>query len=370
MKRIGYLYDELISVYNCKKAIINATKNRHNIWTKREMKYVRDVLIDIDNKSVDLSKSIQELNFLHPYKVTHIIDRCSSKLRELKMSKFYSDQCAFHAIKNIYEPIILKSSYYWSCANIKGRGIKRAYIGTYRCTKKYKYCLEMDIKGFYPNIDNEILKKLIKEKIKDKRFLEVLFYVIDQTPGQPIGNVLSPLNAELYLQELDLNLCNIKGIKHIRYADDFRIFSNSKRKLHKVARYVIKYLKEERNATIKPNWQVFKINSKSKTALKNNGRKVDFVGFCFSKDYVTIRKRRALKIIQQSNLINRLRIRGLDIYLKTARSHLSRTCAYLFSNSFNMQQKYKRHIKHLKDVVRSATCGLNKKVTLDLIQLN
>lgn len=366
MKRTGYIYEKLITEENCRQAIKNACKHRHNIWIKKEMKYVRDVLSNMDECVTNLSKSIQELNFCHPYRIAHIKDRCSKKDRELKMSKFYTDQCAFHAIKIIYEPIVLKGSYYWSCANLKGRGIKRAYKGTVRGVEKYNYCLEMDIKGFYGNIDNELLKSVIDSKIKDTKFKAVLFYVIDQTIGQPIGNVLSPLNAELFLQELDTELCKIKGIFHIRYADDFRIFCNNKRKLHKVARFVIKYLNEERHLTIKPNWQVYKINSKTKEEVRNNARKVDFIGYCFSKDYTTIRKRRSLSIMRQARLIDRLYGRNAELTVRVCQSHMSRASAYKFSNSFQMERKYEHHIKELKEIIRrNSKCGIKQNQTLD-----
>ena len=49
----------------------------------------------------------------------------------------------------------------------------------------------MDIKKFYPSINHDILKNIIRKKIKDRQILNILDNVIDSTEGVPIGNYLS-----------------------------------------------------------------------------------------------------------------------------------------------------------------------------------
>ncbi len=53
------------------------------------------------------------------------------------------------------------------------------------------YCAKMDIRKFYPSINHEILKEIIRKKIKDKELLSLLDEIIDSADGVPIGNYLS-----------------------------------------------------------------------------------------------------------------------------------------------------------------------------------
>ena len=72
------------------------------------------------------------------------------------------------------------------------------------------YCLKLDIKKFYPSINLEILKQIIRKKIKDKKLLVILDEIIDSikttgdTKGVPIGNYLSQFFANLYLTYFDI----------------------------------------------------------------------------------------------------------------------------------------------------------------------
>ena len=57
----------------------------------------------------------------------------------------------------------------------------------------------MDIRKFYPSINHDILKAIIRKKLKDKKLLKLLDEIIDSADGVPIGNYLSQYFANLYL---------------------------------------------------------------------------------------------------------------------------------------------------------------------------
>ena len=143
MKRIGFIYEQIISVDNCRLAILNASKH------KRKRKQVQKVNEHLDEYANDLSKRLANLDFITPYRKRIVRDGLSGKEREIQVPSFYPDQCAHHAIVQILQPIILKSSYYWSSANIPSRGIDHARRGVERATrfdpKHAKYCVKMDI---------------------------------------------------------------------------------------------------------------------------------------------------------------------------------------------------------------------------------
>lgn len=303
MKRTGYIYEDIINVDNCKKAIINASKS------KNKKGYVVKILNNIDYYANDLSKRLQTKRFTTPYRVKKIIDGCSKKERIIHIPKYYPDQCAHHAIVQVLKPFILKSSYYWSCANIEGRGLSRAQRGMRRMTQQneIKYCAKLDIRKFYPSLKNDKLKKFLRTKIKDIKALEIIDTIIDTAEGLPIGNYTSPWLAEWYLQSLD------------------------------------HYIKEE--LKVKDNYQLFRVKN------GKNGRKIDFVGQCYAINYSTLRKRRALVIMKQSRLIDRLKRKNKKLNYHLCASYISHNSGYLYSNTYHMKMKYQKHYNCIKKVI-------------------
>jgi RNA-directed DNA polymerase len=84
----------------------------------------------------------------------------------------------------------------------------------------------LDIKKFYPNIDHQILKQLLRRKFKDEDLLWLLDEIIDSAPGLPIGNYLSQYFANFYLTYFDHWIKEVKGVEYyFRYADDLVILS-------------------------------------------------------------------------------------------------------------------------------------------------
>jgi len=105
---------------------------------------------------------------------------------------------------------------------------------------RFGYVVEADIKGFFNNINHDWLIKMLKKRINDKRFLQLIRKwlkagileedgeIIHPYTGTPQGGIVSPVLANVYLHfALDLwfqkVVCKqIKGKAYIfRYADDF-----------------------------------------------------------------------------------------------------------------------------------------------------
>lgn len=346
MKRIGFLYEKIVSVENCRLAILNASAK------KRKRKTVQEITANLDNYALDLSERLKSLDFLTPYKTRMIKDGLSGKERELQIPSFYPDQCAHHAIVQIIQPIFLKSSYHWSCANIPNRGIdhasKAVERATIRDTKHAKYCVKMDISKFYPSIPHGKLKARLREKIKDEKALQIIFKVIDShSPGIPIGNYTSPWLAEFYLQPLDWFIKQDLGVKHyIRYADDLVLIGGNKRKLRKAMYAVMDFVKGL-GLAIKHDYQLFRVQHHGK------GRKIDFVGRCFGIGFTTVRKRRALAFMRQSRHIQKLQRRKRPVPYKLASGFISRCSCLRHTNSYGLRKKYYDpvNIKKLKEVI-------------------
>lgn len=198
MKRIGDLYHKIYAIENLRladekarrrkafqKGVIDHDKNRErNIWKLHYM---------LRNKTYKTSK----------YKTFTIVEE---KEREISSLPYWPDRILHHGLMNILEPIFVSmfTADTYSC--IKGRGPHKALEAVKEALKDKegtKYFLKMDIKKFYPSIDHDILKKLLRKKFKDKALLVLLDEIVDSAPGVPIGNYLSQYLANFYLTYFD-----------------------------------------------------------------------------------------------------------------------------------------------------------------------
>jgi group II intron reverse transcriptase/maturase len=119
-------------------------------------------------------------------------------------------EVARRLLEAIYEPIFKNTSHGFrpehSCHTAITK-IQRNFTGT-------KWFVEGDIKGFFDNIDHHILIGLLRKKIKDEKFIRLIWkflkagYLEDWQyhktySGTPQGGIISPLLANIYLHELD-----------------------------------------------------------------------------------------------------------------------------------------------------------------------
>jgi RNA-directed DNA polymerase len=99
------------------------------------------------------------------------------------------------------------------------------------------FVVDADLKGYFDTIPKDRLLALVRQHISDSRVLTLVESYLDQsimeelkewTPdaGVPQGAVLSPVLANLYLNELDHLMADL-GFEMVRYADDFVILCRS-----------------------------------------------------------------------------------------------------------------------------------------------
>ena len=132
------------------------------------------------------------------------------KERVIMIAPFYPDRIVHHCIINVlgryWTNFFIANTY----ACIKGRGIHKCMEDVHTALvtdrKGTKFCLKIDIKKFYDNIDHSALKKIIRYGIADEQLLRLLDKIIDSNgkdKGLPIGNFTSQYFANLYLAYFD-----------------------------------------------------------------------------------------------------------------------------------------------------------------------
>jgi retron-type reverse transcriptase len=277
MKRIGDLYEKVISLDNLRLADEKARKGKSRSY---------GVQLHDKNREANLL-SLHESLKNQTFKTSkyHIFTIFEPKEREIYQLPYFPDRITHHAIMNILEPIwvsvFTKDTY--SC--IKNRGIHAAAKRLKRQLKldpeETRYCLKIDVRKFYPSIDHDILKQIVRRKIKDKRLLWLLDEIIDSADGVPIGNYLSQYFANLYLAYFDHWIKEEKGIEYYyRYADDIVILGSDKDELHSLLHEIRAYFSDRLKLKVKRNYQVFPVDS----------RGIDFLGYRFFHSHTLLRK--------------------------------------------------------------------------------
>lgn len=321
MKRIGNIFEEIANIDNINYADNKARKQKKNFGIIKH-----DKNREKDNN--ELSDQFSSLTYkTSEYSIFKIYE---PKEREIYRLPYYPDRIAHHAIMNIMEDIWVKTFINQSYACIKGRGIHKLNKDLKETLsndpKGTKYCLKLDITKFYPSINHDILKTIIRKKIKDKKLLRILDGIIDSAKGVPIGNYLSQFFANLYLTYFDHWLKEEVKIKYyFRYADDIVILADNKDILHKYLILIKLYLSNILKLYVKSNYQIFPISS----------RWIDFIGYKFYHTHVLLRK--SIKY-RMCRLINKYKT------CKITLDNLKRRCSSYFGwlkycNSKRLLQK-------------------------------
>lgn len=284
MKRIGNLYEKIISIENLQRADEKARCGKTHTYGVQQHDKNREKNIIALHESL-LTKTFRTSS----YDVFTIFE---PKERVIYRLPYFPDRIVHHAIMNVLEPIWVKTFTHNTFSCIKGRGIEGCARYVDRLIQKYDgkplYCLKIDIKKFYPSIKHRVLKRIIRKKLKDKDLLWLLDEIIDSTDGLPIGNYLSQFLANLMLCYLMHILNEIYHVDCAEYADDIVILSDSKEKLRELFNEVIKpIIEDELELTIKGNYQIFPI---AENRSDRHGRALDYVGYKFYRKQKLMRK--------------------------------------------------------------------------------
>ena len=149
----------------------------------------------------------------------------------------------------IFEPLFSDGSFGYR----PGRSAKDAMLKVKEYAEQgYTYAVSLDLSKYFDTLNHTILVNFLRREIKDERVIQMVKrylrsgvmengVVIDTEEGSPQGGNLSPLLANVYLNEFDQEYLK-RGVPCIRYADDIVLLAKSERAAKRLLETSTKYL--------------------------------------------------------------------------------------------------------------------------------
>lgn len=300
------LYEIIISKQNILLAYRNLKTNSGSETAGVDGKTIADIKKRTEEEVIQ--KVRNKLNNYQPQAVkrVYIPKAGSDKTRPLGIPTIWDrliQQCILQVLEPICEPKFYKHSYGFrqnrACEHAISRVVSLVNVANHH------YCVDVDIKGFFDNVDHgKLLKQIWTLGIRDKRIISIISKILKSEiagegiskKGTPQGGVISPLLSLIVLNELDWwissqwetfktsgnssggkgwfgyahKYTNLKDGFIVRYADDFKIMCKSYQEAQRYYYATVNFLNKRLKLEINPE------KSKVVNLRKNSS---DFLGF-------------------------------------------------------------------------------------------
>lgn len=351
MKRYGNLWHQIIDFENLLIASRQAQKG------KRFRDNVLAFNYNLESELQQLQQELQTQTYRPgAYKTFEIQD---PKPRLISAAP-YRDRVIHHALCNIIVPLLERSLIADTYANRLGFGTHRALHRFTEFARSSQYVLQCDIRKYFPTVDHEILKAILRRKLKCSDTLWLIDTLIDQsnyqeavldyfpeddllTPlerrkGLPIGNLTSQFFANFYLSGFDHFVKeNLKAQKYLRFVDDFALFADDRQFLADARVAIESYLATLRLRIHPVKSQLFKTHYGA-----------NFVGFRILPDRIRVRNdnlrraRRRFKQLQQGYSSGDIPLEALTLRLQSWEAHLRHGDTYRLRRSIFASLKFSK----------------------------
>ena len=183
----------------------------------------------------------------------------------------------------IYEPLFIETSYGYR----PNKSAKDAILKVKEYAEQgYTFAVTLDLSKYFDTLNHELLINLLRRNVKDERVIQLIKrylksgvmengVVMDTEEGSPQGGNLSPLLANIYLNEFDQEYIK-RGVPCIRYADDIVLLAKSKRASERLLESSTKYLEEKLKLTVN--------RDKSRTVSVFAIRNFKYLGFALGRN--------------------------------------------------------------------------------------
>ncbi len=302
-----HLYELITADENILLAYRNIKRNRGSKTRGTNRTTILDIGEKEPQKVIDYVRN--RLANFKPMSVRRVeIPKDNGKTRPLGIPTM-EDRLIQQCIKQILEPILEAKFYQHSYGFRPNRSTHHAIARTMFLTNRhnFQYVVDIDIKGFFDNVDHgKLLKQLWALGIHDKRLISIISKMLKAEidgvgipeKGLPQGGILSPLLSNVVLNELDWWIASqweyfqantgwtsnsykykklrmeshLKEVFIVRYADDFKLFCKDRRTAEIMFEATRQWLKDRLHLEISPEKSKV-INLKKKYS--------EFLGFRF-----------------------------------------------------------------------------------------
>lgn len=329
MKRHNNLWPEVIDFAN----LIVAAKK-----AERGKRFKPNVLRFNDNFAGELQRLREELESKTYRPGEYFTFEIVEPKKRMISAAPYRDRVVHHALCNVIAPIFERTFIADSYANRVGFGTHRALRRFTEFARSHRYVLQCDVRKYFPSIDHQILKTIIRRKIKCQDTLWLIETIIDAsneqeevieyfpgdelwTPyerrrGLPIGNLTSQFFANVYLNGFDQFVKErLLARYYLRYVDDFALFGDDRFWLAEARKAIEEYLASLR----------LKIHP-IKSQLFETRHGANFVGFRLLPDRIRVRAenlQRARRRLRKMQEDYRRSLIGLDQVTQSLRSWIA-----------------------------------------------
>ncbi len=287
--------DEVKSYHISKDTIVEAYKsvkaNRGAAGVDNES--IKDFEGDLKNNLYKIWNRMSSGSYFPPAVKTVEIPKADGKKRKLGIPTV-GDRIAQMVVKMHLEPLVEPHFHPDSYGyRPKKSAIQALDVARTRCWK-YDWVIDMDIKGFFDNIDHELMMNAVKKHAQEpwillyvRRWLEapaqeVDGNIIQRTKGTPQGGVISPLLANMFLHyAFDEWMTRMfPGNPYERYADDVVVHCKTEEEAVKLKEAIRERLQE---CKLELHPEKTKIVYCKDSNRKGNGQheKFDFLGYTF-----------------------------------------------------------------------------------------
>jgi group II intron reverse transcriptase/maturase len=206
----------------------------------------------------------------------------------------------------------------------------------------YLVVLDADIQGFFDNLRHSVIMQFVREEVADGNILDLIERFLTSgvmeygvfkptTIGTPQGGVISPLLANIVLNQLDWKLHDA-GYRLVRYADDFVVVCRTRIQAEE-ALAVVQRVVAELGLELSPE----------KTEITTYGNGYEFLGFVMSS---CSRRMRPKSVEKYKDKVRELTTRhhNLDAKVIEKLNRVIRGTAQYFATSFSTCRQQFRHL--------------------------
>lgn len=356
MKRASNLYKDICNINNIidmTDSVCKTVRNKKKVdkLENKKIEHIINIYNRLNNKNYKFDK----------YNIFMITDpKCRIVMAEEIEDKIINHLVADYILVKTFENKYIDSMVATRVGKGTLYGVKLLKKYLNKMKRKYDnfYFLKLDISKYFYSIDHDVLKEILKKKIKDKDALNILFSIIDSTnkdyineeiiklkekrinylknsnlnnkdklikeveeiplykkeKGVGLGSQTSQSIGLIYLYEINHYIKEKLHIKYvINYVDDFVIIHENKNYL----KYCLNKIKEKIEKEYK-----LKLNPK-KTRIDNIINGIDFLGYIFyiknGRIIMKLRKRnknnfkkkvKKLMLLKKYNYINEIEFKN------------------------------------------------------------